>query len=1170
MKSTNSLKEYYIKINNMMNNAVNLLTAINQSLTTSSSQILVNVVDSDDNNITVKIPSFLYLENRIEQLDNNFSTLFNMPKSGEAWFEQTNNIYKLKLVKSNTAPSSPEYISDNIGFNVKENNIIKDLVNPKTYIRLKLNNVPDNINQIFMKKMVFHNESDISYLRDCTSYEDYKAALYNKIIGVDYDEYDSIIDMPVKQDRFKSKFIITSLSDLEDKNPYYSGEDTTTLTYEIHVDTITYTDKDDSSIKYTLKIGDLLTLDNNYVIYKVKNVKTIYNSTNTNDSNDHVLILEEYVGHASLQSYYENSSMILSLYNDDYSDYHYVDVPLEENRFITIFLSTIYNNVRSTLSAPLLIDLNNINMVDDQGIPIKDENGNLIKYFDYYNQYCKNIGDLILGLSETAYPQISNYSNYDLKVLTESYDIKQLVNESMYNNGEFVFNVNRINGHLIDNESKEKILQLHQSKSALKNELSDIQNNIDTIYNQLVNTDFSTNVNVTYDSLKSQLDTYYTERKQKQTQLITIVDNINAIKSNVVTTADAKYRVRGVTNCVDKNDSSEESPIVTYLHSSFGQNCNIIGIDIQYKYKSINKNTSSLEEANNIVFTDWNKLQSIERERYLEFDNNSNKYNIKFVKYIGTDNIIKWNQIDIPINDGEDVILKIRYKYSIGQPFINIYSPWSDEVTVSFPAEFKENVEISSIFDDNYVDTLSSKFMNTLINEGYQEHISNKLVDNSSVFYHTAKDIYSGFNTPENNLISLQDKLQSMDNDIQVYKSLIDNSTYEKYEVLLEWDNNILKLSNSTQNNVTINELINSTNDSFIKKKMNIIIKNIGAVPIKMYSIFPGYTETPLINTDYIYYNSKIGNYERVPLLLENKDSQSESIIPQTLGQWIYFRQNNIYTNENYYYVGEEQIVSDMNAYAAYLNSSTIEKNKVFTYNPITNYLGKDNNQLLLPYRKRVYSSDGVSSSVQNLGKYGVITKSNDIINVTIPSTDNQYSLTYSKQADFVYSNWDSTTSFSNYILKYEHFINRNKQTGSKYLTKNDSLATFIKNNPDNLSINSFHGAVLIPELLGRTQILCDNDNINNQYMLLDVGKTLSIPILFEYYLKAHNDDDLYSNNSTQITKTISFDIRPSLMHNAENYILSVTAKYDFSQTNSSINSGSLLDSDQELQQNNI
>ena len=111
MGEQHSIKEYYIKLEKMMSNAVNMLTAINKSLVSSSSEITVDLVDiNSDNEITtsLRIPSFLYIENKIEQLDNVIGNLFNMPKSGEAWFDRSSDMYKLSLVKSNNAPLKPE------------------------------------------------------------------------------------------------------------------------------------------------------------------------------------------------------------------------------------------------------------------------------------------------------------------------------------------------------------------------------------------------------------------------------------------------------------------------------------------------------------------------------------------------------------------------------------------------------------------------------------------------------------------------------------------------------------------------------------------------------------------------------------------------------------------------------------------------------------------------------------------------------------------------------------------------------------------------------------------------------------------------------------------------------------------------------------------------------
>ena len=153
----NSLKEYYVKLQGMYNNAVNLLTAINQSLSTSASEVSIAVADTNNAESIVRIPSFLYLENKLEQLENNFEALFEMPQSGEAWFNNNSNMYKLELVKSNTAPIIPEFSNDKIFANTKYNNIFKDLVNPKTYLKLNISNLPNNIQSMYMKKFIFHD-----------------------------------------------------------------------------------------------------------------------------------------------------------------------------------------------------------------------------------------------------------------------------------------------------------------------------------------------------------------------------------------------------------------------------------------------------------------------------------------------------------------------------------------------------------------------------------------------------------------------------------------------------------------------------------------------------------------------------------------------------------------------------------------------------------------------------------------------------------------------------------------------------------------------------------------------------------------------------------------------------------------------------------------------------
>ena len=1117
MEQNNSIKEYYIKLEKMMSNVVNMMTALNTALSSSSSEIeisLVNTDNSDDATSSVRIPSFLYLENKLEKLDNVISNLFKIPKSGEAWFESSSNMYKLSLLKSNNAPIQPIVSNlDQIGFNIKDNNIFKDLVNPKTYIRLNLGNISDNINQILVKKIIINRASDADYLKEFNSYSDIKSALFNRTIGVDYEEYDTVVDIPIKSDKYDSFFKIEQVTNNGDG------------IYELHLDTLTYYDKDDKSIQYTIRKGTLLCIGDEYVTYEVIDVNTIYNSKNDNDNNEYVIIVKERIGHINIQTYYENSEMYLKIYNGSYSEFHYVDVPLEENPNIILFISTIYNNVRSTYSNAIHLDLSTIYMKDQNNNYILDESGNKISYIEYYNAYCKNIGDMMVGFTKLSYPQVSNYTNAELRRLTDSDELKEIVTTTLYSNSELVLNVSRINTHLIDDETSKDIINLHTQKNELNSQLRSVQDNVDQIYTQLTTTDFSQESSITQESLRSKLNEYYNERLNLEKQLLSIVDSINLAKSGVIGLDQSKYRIRGVTDANDKNDSAIESPIISFLHNNFGYNCDIIGLDIEYKYKTANKDSNTILNNNSTIFTDWNHQSNIERERYLEFDPNTNKYKISFSNYNALSNVVKWNQIDIPINQGEDVVIRIRYKYNIGQPFINLYTPWSNEITIPFPTELTESTEISSILDSNDDDVVSAKFIKTLINDGYEEHVTNKIVDNSQVFYHMPENIYSGFNTAENNLISLKDKLIDMNNEITSYKASIDNELNSNYEVILEWDNTSIQLSNMTNNNIVINELINGVFDTFIKKKMNLIIKNTGSTPIKLYSIFPGNIDTTLLDSSNKYFDDIIINYERVPLLVEGSNVPSESILPQYMGQWIYFRQNNPFTSYPLYYNDSNQNEADI---------EQVSQGYKPKYNgQLSKYINIENKQALLPYRNR-------GNIINSTNYWGYLSYDPNLKKATykIGSVESSDSLYASIKDLYLYENCDNTNN--EYLLKYEHIYNSVNNT---YLNDTTSISDFV--NKISKSLRMFDGAFLIPELISRTQILCDSKE-SNQYKLLDVGKMVSIPILFEYFLE--NSD----NTNVSITKTLAFDLKTSLMREPDHYILSVTAKYDYSQTNAS------------------
>ena len=1200
-----SLKEYYININKLYNNAVNILTAINQSFHSSASEINVTYTDTDDLTQTIRIPSFLYLENKIEELDSNFDNLFNIPKSGEAWFNKTDDMYKLELVKSNCASVKPEVNTDNILAYVKDTNIFRDLVNPKTYLKVDISNLPDNIEKMVVKKIIIYNSSIYESLKSAnlTSYDEYKSMLYNLVKGIDYDEYDSVIDLPIKEDKYISNFQI-----LEVDNDYNEGN----KRYKIKVDKITYSKEDDSSVEFTLQKDQKLCITDEYAIYKIVDIN-IQQSLDGVASNE--LILEEVNGHMTLQTFEENQNMVLHLYNKDYSNYHYIELPLEENQYVAFFLSTLYNNVKSSLSQPILLNLAEIPMVDKDGNKIIND-GKEISYLQYYNKYCQNIGDMILGFSNVAYTQVSNYSFGELQELQNGDVIQKYVTDTIVMDN---LKVQRINTHLIDDEYSTKIINLHSKRNELSTNVDNIQSNIDSVYNQLVNTNFETDNTTSQMSLKSKLNDLYNEKIITQKQLISVIDNINILKTNVYGTAKAKFRVRG---------NADIEKIESHLNE-FYYKCNVIQMEVQYKYKSIGKDTTDVSNINSNLFTDWNKLETIERERKLVFDNDTNSYHLEYENYDDITNIIKWNQIEIPITQGEDVILRVRYKYSIGQPFLNLYTPWSDEFTVIFPQEFTDTLELSAIVTQNDDDVVGARFLKTLINDGYSEHVNNKIIDNSQVFYHMPENIYSGFNTSENTFISLKDKLQSICNDLDEYKDIIQSDRDSAYSLYLTGDNYSTLLFPNKTNELTISE--SEAHDTFITKNLKLMIKNTGNIPLKLYSIFPGKSDNYLIQMDNNMeqiYNSNI--YENVPILIEGESYKGQTAFEtanyQSFGQFIYFRKKSTYNINSYYTDEYKTLINFHNALIKYYNSEESNNinyiaslmNNIYNdkdsedtaINNFTNYINyiKTSKQLCLTPRYRYTTNETTIKNVVNSigyinldytpntdgnghGDYNDITFAKNLNNDNEENQKNEnkpdfysWSNNVLSQFDFInnirkyktyiYKEKDNDTDeqkaqeqekceknkqliLSNkFVFRYEHIHGINKSENSAdnlfQLTDQYSLSSLLNNSTryefkkstnDKLTIEDLYGGFLIPALATQNQIMCTDNN--NSSITINVGESISIPILLQYYL---NDD----NN--EITKTLSFDIKKSLFKPVENYTIQIKAKYNYSQSASFYN----------------
>ena len=1125
MNNTNTLKEYYIKIFDLYTNCVNMLTSLNQSLSTSSPQVSVNLKDSNGNIYETKIPSFIYLDNKLDEIKNSFDNFFDIPNSGDAWFSNNSNMYKFHLVKSNIAPQTPGIENKNLVASFTDNNYFKDLVSPKMYLKMNIENLTNNIEKIFVRKYIFYNTAsndlfNIIKNSNIKTNEQYMALLSSYSKGRDYNVYDTIVDLPIKKETYNSNFKIVELVELESGNPYSefnSDLNKETLNYKLILDTIEYNNQEDTSIKFLLKVGDKILLNNTNTEYFVKKVN---NTTNE-------VIIEEILGHTALQPFAENQNMFFTISNNDYDDYNYIQVPLEENQYIAIFIGTIYNNVRSILSDGVLLDLSQILMVDEYGNKILDSKGNQVNYMTYYNTYCKNIGDILSGFSEISNPLLSEYEYNVLEDLQTSDAIKALVDKTF--NSDTILQVVPINKHLIDDSTTQNIINLHNQKSELNNKLTSINANIDDLYNTLTTTDWSQEVANSQLSTRNKLDEYYTERKKVTEELNNVIDSINA-QSVVKYDEDLKYRIRGIL---------DTETLEKYISSNY-VNATIIGIDVEYKYKSNYSTTTSLSSINTNTFSDWNKYTVKEKERYIDFNEYTSAIELKWLSENSTDNIVKWNQIDIPINQNEEVVFKVRYKYNIGQPFINLYTPWSNEETFTFPEEYKDMAQISDIVTENASDTVIAQFNKTLMNDGYFEHMNNKLIAGNAgnqKFYHMPENIYSGFNTSENNLLSLKDKLLELSNNIEKYKDILEDYNKKKYSVYLEFDNQVIELFSGSINRININDT--NISDTFIKKHLRLIIKNSSERAVKFYSIFPGNSNIALIEDNRDAYIKTIGNYERVPLIINNQMS------PQYLGQWIYFRQNNPYTNEDVYLNEETQNIQD---------KSNINGELVFG-RTTSDYKSDNNSQILYPYKERKGFSINVSKNIWQGLNYVEDKQGYHIEKYTWNKMSNKQNIDYSNKTLKNFYYYNNVSMNNNYLMRFEdikYFENDDKEV---HLSENDIISNFKNKGEKYLknSIQDFNGAFLYPDIDHKNTIIIDNTDIDpNNNIIINVGEDVTIPLTFEYCL--NNTTGNNSHPISMVKKSIYFDLKDSLFIDPKNYLVEITINSNYSSTNNSYN----------------
>lgn len=918
----NSITECLAKLQELTTKNFEILKALNDSFYTKKNHIVANI-----DNTNYVIPSFLYLENKIDSLQADFENLVDAPKTGEAvtFFDGTTQ--KMQLLGYSVFPNRLT-LAPVTEFETKKNTIFRDFMTPTPYLKVDVSSISNMVKNIAIRKVCIKNDDLSNRVRAISTnnnilYSDLSKVLFLYEKDVDYIEYDTTQRLPYRKPTTFGTYTIHAIdADWNDANfvEHY--------TLQLDQDLMYY--GDDETIQYDLLPGDMLVTNNNKVQLKITDVHPLSKT---------IGVEVMYGGYADLATTDSNNTDLytLKLYQSvNYNDIKYAEVPLEEDRYVCIFVAPIDDtlNAQASWGTGLYLDVDDLRMED--GTPFRT----------YYNENVNNIGDTLYDITQMLNSSLTN--------LTEPEWNNVITNKPVILSDNI--SVTQINKHLNDSDTVKTIRSLYDEKNTYKSELDTIQKSIDEIT--------STLSELSFDDTTNNRTLYTSQLQDLKSQKIDITNSIYSISQNIASAANsadvpienAKYHIRGFVDA----PSMTVGDVTT----------SVIKIDVEYRYKNKNKFTGNAESIGEegYIYSDWNKMESFYNRKHPHIQPNGT---YKFLYDADNSNINEpsFNQLDIPISQGESVDVRVRYVYDLGFPFVETLSDWSDVLNIPFPDEYVQDVDVLQIIDENNDDIKNNYFSSVLNKTGIVQHVDDKIEDQNLTYFHSPEHIASGFYTNERRIIPLSTKLSDMITEINNLKAEVLGQQSNNLQIYLTDNENSLQMQPNILNEFRVSAYMNNPDkltemgsiaDVFgtavAYKQLNLNLYNVGQYDMKIYTMFPGDPNTNLTRNipskynaeDYIFLQPA---YNGVWM----ETDYGTGMTLQSCNQLMYFRVNDIFNGTDYYKTGvinlndpkmpatQGVITSklDENNYTQYFNQFVQPTSTTFSYASLYPYIGQ-------------------------------------------------------------------------------------------------------------------------------------------------------------------------------------------------------------------------------------
>ena len=796
-KISNSLSYFLEQALILEKNSLETVSKVSDAVTSQKDTVTLTLTDPNNpsKTITYSIPSFGYLKSEIERLDNTLKTLSNIESGAGSRVQLSDGSYR-KIIACKVASEAPTITTTNniTNFNFKSNWLFEDMMNPYLYANVDLSNaVPTETERVLIQRYILNctNSRHVEYFnaikKNSTKidYKNFLKGLLNN--GITYVLDENYYDLPPIRRRYSGEFEIDRI--LENT----LSSDGKNILGRVILKSLLYTDNN-SGVEntVTLKKNDILEI-------KETPVTTRYMVTYVDVSTNEIKLkrLEGYTPIINGTIFKISSNQVKKIS---------VEIPVSFDRREVLFVKAIDpdSNIPSNKWSPGIVFYSNeLKYTSPQGVTTSLET--------FYQKNVVDFGNVILSYSKDYYPSIVEGIKPDAPVL--HYDAED--------DNASDFKIVQINKQLEEGTEANTFKKLIADK---ENALSQINNNNKLVEQQkelIQTTKFAT----TTEKLNAQNKlTEYVKNQGTYTSLYNSI--VNQIKSQYAATyiEKPKYRVRGFWSI----------PAAKIGKSSGPQQ--IIQFKIRYRYLSESGVANKEEEFTYLDgttnatgrFSNWNEVLTPMRRRVKGADGT---YSWEKVNTADPDQI-NINQLDLPIQNGEQIEIQIKSISEAGFPTNPMESDWSNPVIVAF-GDFPElqGDDISEIIAQNRVDASVANVVENMTGNTYA-HMSSSFYTNDKYFAHNAESITSGFLSPEQTPITLYDKLYDLQNQITAVTEQIERMSATLEVKLIDGEDNT-KVYTLTEGGTTY---INAGNYIEDKNKLDANKRN-GAIITKTYYI---------------------------------------------------------------------------------------------------------------------------------------------------------------------------------------------------------------------------------------------------------------------------------------------------------------------------------------------